>query len=143
MNVEQVMETYKAELKNYKVGIKCPDSFVLHIAPLHGSGLYLGTLTAYDVNGLKSERAFPLASFMRIISELEALLKVNAGDQCTGKIFGFNPIPMVKDFLYKKKVHRLFFLEEQNVLTFLRTYTSPSRKAEREQNGTEVIVTFG
>lgn len=143
MNVEQAMETYKYELKNYKVGIKCPDSFVLHISPLTGSSLYVGTLTAYDVNGLKSERAFPLDAFMRVISELEALLRINASYECTGRLIGWNPTVSVKDFLYKKKAHRLFFLEEHKVLSFLKTYSSPSRKVEREQNGTEVIVSFG
>lgn len=138
MNIDKFMETYKAELKSYKIGITYSEGFVLHIAPLGGSGYYVGTLTAYNKDGLKSENAFPIKQYMRIIEEIESLL-----DECSSELHGYKPSPLIKEFLYKKKAHRLFFLSEKNVLPFIKTYMSPSRKADRDERGIEVIVSFG
>lgn len=138
MNVDKFMETYKAELKSYKIGITYSEGFVLHIAPLGGSGYYIGTLTAYNKDGLKSEHAFPIRQYMRIIDEIESLL-----EECSSGLHGFKPTSIVKEFLYRKKAHRLFFLSESNVLPFIKTYMSTSRKADREERGIEVIVSFG
>jgi hypothetical protein len=143
MNVEQVMEIYSKELSSYEKCVKYPDGMVLHISTLGNTGYYIGTLTAYDREGKKSENAFPLSTFMNVVSEIESLLKIHRTLDFTGQLIGWNPTSRVKNFLYNKKVHRFFFIPEDSVLPFVKSFTHESRIAERKNMGVDLLVVFG
>lgn len=140
MAVEKAMEKFVEDLKKYECTKKFPGGMVLHFSPVGERGFFIGTLTAYDKNGLKSERAFPLKQFMKVVNEIEDLLKAHQTTSFTGILVGWNPTRFVKSFCYNKKVHRLFFLEESELMDFIREFTRPDRVAQRE---VDVVVTIG
>jgi hypothetical protein len=143
INVEKAMELFGKELYQYKCTKKLSGGVVLHIAPLGSSGYYVGTFTAYDKTGLKSEKAMPFNQYIRTVNEIEDLIEPYQINGFTGRLVGWNPSPVVKNFLYEKKVHRLFFLAETDVLAFMKNYTSQVRVDARADEGVEVIVMFG
>lgn len=140
INVEKAMTLFLEDLKKYDCTKKFAGGMVLHICPVGDSGYYIGTLTAYDESGLKSEKAVPFNKYIKIVNEIEDLIEPYQTQGFTGRLAGWNPAPVVRSFLYHKKVHRLFFLEERQVLPFLKNYTQPERKQDRE---VDVVVTFG
>lgn len=116
---------------------------VLTLLPVGDDQHWIGMLTAYDKDGLKSENAVSFNLFMRIVNELENVLADYRVSQITGKLFGWKPSIAIKQFLYNKKVHRLFFLEESHVLSFLKEYTEPSRSEKRTKELVDVVVLIG
>lgn len=140
VTVEKAMKTFLDELRQYRCNLSYSGGIVLHFAPVGDTGFYVGTLTAYDENGLKSENAIPFNQFIQVVNEIEDLLEPYKTKEFTGTLEGWNADGIIKSFLYNKKVHRVFFLEEQQVLPFVKSYTNPARVAKRD---VDVIVTFG
>lgn len=143
VNVDKAMELFSEELNQYSCKKKLSGGVVLHLSPLGNSGYYIGTLTAYDNNGLKSEKAIPFEKFIQAINEIEDLIEQYQVNGFTGRLVGWNPSTIVKKFLYEKKVHRLFFLAEGDVLKFMKHYTSKIRVDSRLENDIDVAVLFG
>lgn len=143
VNVEKAMELFSTELKNYQNHKKIAGGVVLHLDSLGDTGYYVGTITCYNSKGLKSENAIPFNKFIRIINEVEELISPYQTNGFTGRIVGWNPTHNVREFLYEKKVHRLFFLSEQSILTFLKQYTSNKRTQDRLKEDIDVLVMMG
>lgn len=143
LTVEKAMSVFENELKEYKCHKKFSGGVVLHINPVGNTGFYIGTLTAYDKSGLKSEQAIPFQKFIKVINQLENLLSQYQTTSFTGRLEGWNPTEKVREFLYEKKVHRLFFLAEDAVLNFMEDYTSKKYIAYRLENDVDVLVMFG
>lgn len=143
VSVDKAMSLFGKALQEYECTKKLTGGVVLHLAPVGITGYYVGTITAYDVNGMKSERALPFSKYIRLVNEIEDLITPYQEQSFTGRLVGWNPTPIVKNFLYEKKVHRLFFLSENNVLTFLNNYTSKMRIENRISEGYDVAVMYG
>jgi hypothetical protein len=92
---------------------------------------------------LKSENAVSFSNFMKIVGELENVLADYRVSPVTGRLFGWKPAKYLQNFLYNKKVHRLFFLEESQVFSFLREYTDYERADKRNKEVVEVVVLVG
>jgi hypothetical protein len=134
--VEQAVVDYQDELKSYRKPKKELRSCVsFHIAPVGSAGIFLFTLTCYDEDGLKSEKAVPFPIFINLLNELEEILKSYRRRSFTGRVVGWNPPEHLRDFLYRKKVHRLFFLEEDDVLPFVRELRAMPNL------GVEIVIT--
>ncbi|WAB25019.1 hypothetical protein M3_0068 [Lysinibacillus phage vB_LfM_LysYB1] len=140
MSVENAMVKFFGELDRYTCSKKFPGGMVVHFNPVGESGYYIGTLTAYNEQGEKSDKAIPFQKYMKTVNEIEDLLQPYQGYEFTGILVGWNPTTYVKSFLFNKKVHRLFFLHHADVLKFIESYTTPERIAAREA---DVVVTFG
>jgi len=143
VNVEKAMELYKDELIGYECTKKIAGGVVIHFSPVGQSGYFIGTFTAYDRNGLKSERALPFDKYIRIVNEVEDLLEPYQVNGFTGRLAGWNATPYVKSFLFHKKVHRLFFLNETHVLSFVKRYTGKKLARKRAELGVEIVIMFG
>lgn len=143
ITVEKTMEIYLEELRQYQCSHRFAGGMVMHMTPVGDSGFWIGTLTAYDRNGMKSESAVPFNQYIKIVNEVEDLLSPYQTRGFNGKLVGWNPSQTVKSFLYNKKVHRLFFLEEQHVLPFIKSYTKPVRVQKRKEEAVEVVVMVG
>lgn len=143
ITVEKAMELFSKELDEYKNHKKLSGGIVLHLNALGDTGYYIGTLTCYNEKGLKSENAVPFNKFIRVVNEIESLIAPLQVNDFTGRIFGWNPTERVGKFLYDKKVHRIFFLPEQSVLTFMKKYTSSERTKSRLKDGIDVLVMMG
>jgi len=143
MSVEKTIETFGEELNHYKSDKCVANGVVLHMAPVGDSGYYVGTFTCYDANGLKSERALPFDKYIRVVNEIEDLITPYQTNTFTGRLVGHNPTPRVREFLYTKKVHRMFFLNETNVMNFVKNFTSKIRVDARAADGIDVLVIFG
>lgn len=143
MEINDVMKTYLEELKDYNCDVKYPGGMVLHLAPVGKTGFCIGTLTGYDEDGFKSEKAIPFSEFIEVVNEIENLIGVYGTLEFTGILAGWKAEGYLKNFLYHKKVHRVFFLEESCVLPFLKSYSHPARKRRRKNLGVDVMVNFG
>lgn len=144
MDIHDFMETYAEELNDYKCDFKLPGGIVLHIAPVGETGYYVGTLTGYNKEGQKSADAIPSDIWLNLINDIEQLIKPLATKPFTGKLVGHKAIGSnVISFLLKKQVHRFFFLEEQNMLKFLKSYNHYSRSERRRNSGITIITVFG
>lgn len=143
IGIEKALELFGEELKHYHNKKRLPGGVVVHLAPVGNTGYFIGTLTCYNEEGLKSENALPFQKFIRIANEIEDLIAPYQTNGFTGRLVGWNPTPKVRDFLYKKKTHRLFFLEEHHVLPFVKSFTSDVRTAARKEHGIDVVVMVG
>ena len=141
--VEKALEVFESELASYDMTKTLPNGVILHLASLGDTGYFACTLTAFNGEGVKSEHALPFRKFMRIVEELEALAYAYRREPFTGQVVGWKPKRLLERFLFEKKVHRLFFLNEESVLPFVKTYGSSSRKEQRERDGVNVVVMVG
>lgn len=142
--VEQALYTYADALANYEGTKKYAGGAVLHFAPMEGTNLFVATFTAYDENGKKSERALPFNKYIKIVNEIEDVLqfyKRNTG--FLGRLVGWNPTHLVREFLFEKKVHRMFMIHEDDVIPFIKEYTDKSRVKKRVKMGAEVLIVVG
>ncbi|WCS68070.1 hypothetical protein Goe26_01580 [Bacillus phage vB_BsuM-Goe26] len=117
---------------------KRPKSLVVHLRALD-CGVFIGTMTAYDSNGYKSAKAFPIGTFMSMVGEVEEALNEFSDDPMMTKVFGYRPSQNVVTFLKAKNVHRLFFIEESNVLDFVKLLNSEKNLKKRSKNANMII----
>lgn len=146
--VEDAMIELAPHLKKYRCAQVLPNGVVVHLFPLGDTGYVVGTFTAYNADGLKSEKALPFSKFMRLVEELEKeiLPKFRYPDGFAGWLVGWNvrAFRYIDSFLLRKKVHRVFFLHESDVYPFLKAYTDPIRVKRRLlETETDVVVMFG
>jgi hypothetical protein len=140
MTVDNAMRSFHWELREYDNHDAYPGGVVIHLAPLGKTGFYVGTFTAYNHNGLKSQDALRFSDFLNITSELENTLKQYDTHGFTGKVVGWKPSQSIKNFLHEKKAHRLFFLHQSQVLEFVNEYMSVKRKEKRKREGLDKII---
>lgn len=141
--VEKALKTFESELSGYELSKRLPGGVVLHLASIGETGYFIGTVTAFNSEGVKSEHALPFRKFMRIIEELEHLASAYRKAPFTGAVVGWKPKATLEKFLFEKKVHRLFFLNEESVLPFLKVYGNAARKEQRDRDGVNVLVMVG
>ncbi|QKE56527.1 hypothetical protein [Bacillus phage YungSlug] len=142
MTTETIFDVYKNELSAYVCKDKLPNGAVLHLARLGESEVYIGTLTCFNKEGLKDERALPFQTFINVVNQLENFLGNYKNTAYTGRVIGWNPTEKVKDFLYEKKVHRVFFIRRADVFRFLEEYTGKEATFERSQFDVNMALTF-
>jgi len=141
-NVETAMNLFKNELGEYVCSKKVSSGVVLHISPLGETGYCIGTFTAYGDDARKTENAMPFRKYIKVINQLEALLEEYQDNGFTGRLVGWNPPTLIKEFLYEKKIHRFFFLTEESVVEFMKAYTSKARLKYRKDISASVSLVF-
>lgn len=139
LGIEAMMEAYEEELKECEFSKSYPGGMTLHFSPVGSTGYYIGTLTAYNSDGEKSEYAIPFNDFIDVINEIESLLRAYRTNNFTGQLVGNGATGVIKNFLFDKKVHRIFFLDEDKVLPFVKTFMSQERTRNR---AVDVVVLF-
>lgn len=133
-----VLDLYEEQLSQYKVTLKHP-GVVVHLYPLEGTTETLGTITVYDDEGKKSDKALPLDKFLEIVDLVETSM-IYATDGERFKVLGWKPNQKVMDFLFSKRIHRFFFLNEDNVLDFMRRLSEGYREKGIEA---KLIIVYG
>ncbi len=141
-NVETAMNLFKKELEEYACTKKVASGAVLHLSPLGETGYCIGTFTAYGDDARKSESAMPFRQYIKVINQLETLLEEYQANDFVGRLVGWNPPTLIKEFLYEKKVHRFFFINEDDVMEFMKKYSSKSRVKYRKDIAASVSLVF-
>lgn len=143
---DSLIQSLGANLYDIKFPISLPGGIVITLKRIENTDVVIGAFTAFDGSGVKTERALPFNKYINVINELEDVLSMNSStnDLVFGRVVGWNPTPVLKNFLLDKHIHRLFFLKASDVGSFLMDYTSKNRVAYRKNTiGVNVLVTVG